>query len=155
MANFYVKSRDITLLKNLSQELIGDISQQKVDISRPKESIEDSAGSYDSLYGEVTDREDITYDEWTDVPCFVEVIPPELINKRIGIDAKYAAVCYFDYDYVNNLTPSLNPREGDIIVWAGLNLEIVYANREGHKFGLEGQARMIRAEAVTARRKVV
>jgi len=157
--NFYVSNPDVYWLRQWSQELIGDLAKQTVDIYRPDltqtEAV--SEGSYDSFYGEVTSREDYRMYKWENVECFIETLSPELVNQRMGIDHKYGLTLYFDTDYINSVADTSSTysdilvREGDFIEWEDRMYEVKYANKENRIFGLSGTHTQLRVDAVNVR----
>tara|TARA_Y100000310_G_scaffold334309_1_gene413831 strand:+ start:2786 stop:3274 length:489 start_codon:yes stop_codon:yes gene_type:complete len=148
-SNFYVKSRDLDLLKAYSLEITNDLSQQMVDIYK----IDKSSSSYDSLYGEIADPEDdLIMTKYDNVYCFVGVMSTELVLEKYGVAHEQAIECYFDANYLSGR--SLEIREGDVILWEDKIFDVRWARKSQRIFGLKDQRLSYHVEAVTTRDKI-
>jgi len=153
--NFFTKTKELTLIKNFSQEVVHDLSQQNVDVYR----INESAATYDPLYGEASNVLTSFY-KWSEVFCFIRYIPPELAREKYGVDHAHAIECYFDYDYVSildedsaGLTDCLI-REGDYIILESKTFVVHLAIPVERVHGLESTPRTLRVECHSTRDRV-
>jgi len=155
-SNFYISNKDLNILKEYSWELINDLAKQTIDVYR----VNKAATTYDSLYGDVTNQADYGYHKWTDVPCFLRVLPPELAREKYGIDHQHGLELFFDRDYVeqlesdNGYVDTLMVREGDYLEYEGTTFEVWrsrYVERVG---GLENVPKTVQVDAVSVRTRV-
>jgi len=153
--NFFTKDKELSRIKEYSQEVVHDLSQQNVDIFR----IDESSVSYDDLYGEASNVS-TSYFKWSDVWCFIRWIPPELAREKYGVDHAHAIECYFDYDYVSildedgaNLSHCL-VREGDYIILESKTFVVHKAIKTERVHGLENTPRTLRVECHSTRDRV-
>jgi hypothetical protein len=153
--NYYTKSKDLVLIKNLSQEVVHDLSQQNVDVYR----INESAVSYDSLYGEASNVS-TNYYKWSGVYCFIDWVSRELAREKYGVDHAHVIECYFDYDYVaildedgEGLTNCLI-REGDYIILEDKTFVVHLAIPVERVHGLENTPRTLKVECHSTRDRV-
>jgi hypothetical protein len=153
--NFFTKAKELTLIKNCSQEVVHDLSQQNVDIYR----IDKTSVSYDALYGEASNVS-TDYFKWSGIFCFIRYIPPELAREKYGVDHAHAIECYFDYDYVltkyedaSNITNCLL-REGDYLILESKTFVVSKALKVDRVHGLEDTPRTLRVECHSTRDRV-
>jgi len=153
--NYYTKSKDLVLIKNLSQEVVHDLSQQNVDVYR----INESVVSYDSLYGEASNVS-TNYYKWSGVYCFIDWVSRELAREKYGVDHAHVIECHFDYDYVSilkdddeDLTDCLI-REGDYIILEDKTFVVHLAIPVERVHGLENTPRTLKVECHSTRDRV-
>jgi len=155
-SNFFLSNKDLNILREYSWELINDLAKQVIDVFQ----VNKAATTYDTLYGEVSNQADYGYHKWTDVPCFLRVLPPDLAREKYGIDHQHALEMFFDRDYVEQLgsdnafKDELKIREGDYLEYEGTTFEVWrsrYIERVG---GLENVPKTVQVDAISVRTRV-
>jgi len=153
--NFFTKAKELELIKDFSQEVVHDLSQQNVDVYR----INKTSITYDPLYGEASNVGTSFY-KWSDTFCFIRWIPAELAREKYGVDHAHAIECYFDYDYVltliddDSLLSDCLLREGDYIILENKTFVVHLAIKVERVHGLENTPRTLKVECHSTRDRV-
>jgi len=155
-SNFYISNKDLNVLKDYSWELINDLAKQVIDVFQ----INKATTTTDSLYMEATNQANIAYRKWTNVPCFLRVLPPDLAREKYGIDHQHGLELFFDRDYVEQLSSDdsildhLKIREGDFLEYEGITFEVWHSRYVERVAGLENVAKTVQVDAVSTRTRV-
>jgi hypothetical protein len=156
-SNFFLSNKDLNVLQGYSWELINDLAKQVIDVFQ----INKAATTFDAVYGEATNQANIAYRKWTNVPCFLRVLPPDLAREKYGIDYQHGLELFFDRDYVEQLDSDddivdhLKIREGDFLEYEGITFEVWRSRYVERVAGLENVAKTVQVDAVSTRTRVL